>query len=124
MEKAIGRNDSVEAVSGPDWEENLRRRVGTHVDSRLPQAEPSSGTPGVRAMRRLRLRITVRRMMVAVAIAAIVVSVAKSLFVDNRPGDVLFAIVATLCGRHSTEYAIGYSESGFRSLRVGMTVRQ
>ena len=75
------------------------------------------------SMRRLRLRFTVRRMMVAVAIAGIVLAFAKTLFIDNRPTDILFAAISALEG-HSTVYAKGYSESKFRATRVGMTVRQ
>ena len=63
-------------------------------------------------------------MMVAVAIAGIVLAAAKPLFIDNRPRDVLIAAISTMCGRNSTVYAKGYSESEFRLLRVGMTVRQ
>jgi len=62
-------------------------------------------------------------MMVMVAVAGIVLAVAKFLFIDNRPTDILFAAISTLEG-HSTVYAEGYSESKFRSLRVGMTARQ
>jgi len=62
-------------------------------------------------------------MMVAIAVAGIVLAVAKSLFIDNRPRDILFAAISALEG-HFTVYAKGYSESKFRSLRVGMTVRQ
>jgi hypothetical protein len=74
-------------------------------------------------MRRLRLRVTVRRMMVVVAVAGLVLALAKSLFIDNRPRDILFATISALEG-HSTVYAKGYSEYKFRSLRVGMTARQ
>ncbi len=62
-------------------------------------------------------------MMVVVAIAGIVLAFAKYLFIDNRPGDILAAAIAALDG-HYTVYAKGYSESKFRSLRVGMTARQ
>jgi hypothetical protein len=61
--------------------------------------------------------------MVAVAIAGIVLAFAKYLFVDNRPGDILVAALGAL-GGHYTVYAEGYSEAKFRSIRVGMTVRQ
>ena len=74
-------------------------------------------------MRQPRLRVTVRRMMVTVAVAGIVLAFAKFLFIDNRPIDVLAAAISALDG-HSTVYAEGYSESKFRSLRVGMTARQ
>jgi hypothetical protein len=74
-------------------------------------------------MRRSRLRFTVRRMMFAVAIAAIVLAFAKILFIDNRPIHILLAAISALDG-HFTVYAKGFSESKFRSLRVGMTVRQ
>jgi hypothetical protein len=68
-------------------------------------------------------RRTIRRMMVGIAIAGIALAVAKSFFIDNRPRDLLFAAISALEG-HSTVYAPGYSESGFRSLRAGMTARQ
>ena len=74
-------------------------------------------------MRQPRPQVTVRRMMVAVAIAGIGLAFAKFLFIDNRPADILFAAISALEGR-STVYAKKYSESKFRSLRVGMTVRQ
>ena len=74
-------------------------------------------------MRRPRMQVTVRRMMVAVAVAAIVLAFAKFLFTDNRPIDILFAAISALEG-HFTVYANGYSESRFRSLRAGMTVRE
>jgi hypothetical protein len=70
-----------------------------------------------------RTRATIRRMMVAIAVAGIVLAAAKSLFIDNRPDDILLAAISALKG-HFTVYAEGYSESKFRSLRVGMTVRQ
>ena len=75
------------------------------------------------AMRRPRLRFTVRRMMVAVAIAAIVLALVKALFIDKRSIDLLFAEISALEG-HLTVYAQGYREPKFRTLRVGMTVRQ
>lgn len=74
-------------------------------------------------MRRLRPRFTIRRILVAVAIAAIVMAFARALFIDNRPSDILFAAISAL-EWHFTVYAKGYSESRFRSLRVGMTVRE
>ena len=74
-------------------------------------------------MRQPRLRVTVRRMMVTVAVAGIILASAKSLFIDNRPSDILMAAISALEG-HFTVYAKGYSESKFRSLLVGMTARQ
>src|SRR4051794_22008714 len=74
-------------------------------------------------MRRPHLRVTVRRMMLGVAIAGIVLAFARCLFIDNRPGDIPAAAIAALDG-HYTLYAKGYSESRFRSLRVGMRTRQ
>ncbi len=62
-------------------------------------------------------------MMVAVALAGVVLAFAKALFIDNRTRDILFATISALEG-HLTVYAKGYCESKFRSLRVGMTVRQ
>jgi hypothetical protein len=50
-------------------------------------------------------------------------STAKYLFIDNTPWDILAAGLGALDG-HYTVYAEGYSESRFRSIRVGMTVRQ
>ncbi len=74
-------------------------------------------------MRLPRPRVTIRRMMVATAVAAIVAAAAKSLLVDNRPRDILAAAISAPDGEY-TVYAGGYSESKFRSLRAGMTVRQ
>jgi hypothetical protein len=74
-------------------------------------------------MRRPRVRFKVRSMMVAVAIAGVVVAFTKYLCIDNRPADVLAAAIGALDGEY-TVYANGYSESKFRSIRVGMTVRQ
>ncbi len=68
-------------------------------------------------------QVTIRRMMIAVAIAGIALAVARLLFIDYRPMDVLLAAISALEG-HSTVYVKGYSESKFRSLRVGMTARQ
>jgi hypothetical protein len=74
-------------------------------------------------MRQPRPQVTIRRTMIAVAIAGIALAVARFLFIDNRPMDIVFAAISALEG-HSTVYAKGYSESKFRSLRVGMTARQ
>jgi hypothetical protein len=74
-------------------------------------------------MRRLNLRFRVRRIMVVVAIVGVVLALAKYLIIGNRPGDILAAALGALDG-HYTVYAEGYSESKFRSIRVGMTVRQ
>jgi hypothetical protein len=62
-------------------------------------------------------------MMIAVGIAGVVLALVKFLFVDNRPMDILLASISALEG-HSTVYAKGYSESKFRSLRVGMTAQE
>jgi hypothetical protein len=62
-------------------------------------------------------------MMVVVAIVGVVLALAKYFFIDNRPGDILAAALGALDG-HYTVYAEGYSESRFRSIGVGMTVRQ
>jgi hypothetical protein len=67
-----------------------------------------------------RMRFTIRRMMVMVAIAALVLVVVKTLFIDIRPRDLLIVAISLLDGSHSTIYADGYSESSFRSIRVGM----
>jgi hypothetical protein len=74
-------------------------------------------------MRRPRLRFRVRSMMVAVAIAGVVVAFTKYLCIDSRPVDLLAAAIGALDGEY-TVYADGYSESKFRSIRIGMTVRQ
>jgi hypothetical protein len=56
-----------------------------------------------------------------VAFALILTGIKHAFFLlDNRPRDMLLAMVSVLSG-HSTIYARGYSESKFRSLRVGMT---
>jgi hypothetical protein len=67
-----------------------------------------------------RMRFTIRRMMVGVAIVAVIMVVSKTLFIDNQPTDFLFVALSLLDGSHSTIYAGGYSESSFRSIRVGM----
>ena len=74
-------------------------------------------------MRRPRPRVTIRRMMVAVAVAGIALAFAKFLFIDNRPIDILFAVISAP-GGHFTVYANGYDESRFRSTLAGMTVRE
>jgi hypothetical protein len=74
-------------------------------------------------MRRLGLRFRVRRMMVLVAVVGIVLAVAKYLLIDNRPRDILLAALGALDGEY-TVYAEGYSEYSFRSIRVGMSIRQ
>src|SRR5262249_46460988 len=53
----------------------------------------------------------------------IILAFARFLFIDISPGDILLAAISALEG-HFTVYAKGYSESRFRSLRVGMTARQ
>lgn len=74
-------------------------------------------------MRWPRLRFRVRRMMVVVAVVGIVLACVKYAFVDNRPGDIVAAALAAVDG-YDTDYAEGYNERSFRSLRVGMTARQ
>jgi hypothetical protein len=74
-------------------------------------------------MRQPRPQVTIRRMMIAVGLAGMVLAVARFIFIDNRPMDILFAAISALEG-HSTIYAKGYAESKFRSLHVGMTARQ
>jgi hypothetical protein len=74
-------------------------------------------------MTRLGLRFRVRRIMVLVAIVAVVLALAKYFFIDNRPEDILKAGLAALDGEY-TVYAEGYTEYGFRSIRVGMSIRQ
>lgn len=70
-----------------------------------------------------RMRLTVRRLMITVAAAGSLSAFAKFLFIENRPIDILMAAISAP-GGHFTVYANGYSESKFRSLRVGMTARQ
>jgi outer membrane protein assembly factor BamE (lipoprotein component of BamABCDE complex) len=70
-----------------------------------------------------RVKYSVRRILVAVAFAALILTGIKHVFIDNRPRDILFAAISAPSG-DSTIYAQGYSESKFRSLRVGMTPRQ
>ena len=71
-----------------------------------------------------RLRVTISRMMIAVAVAALILVVAKIVFIDNHPADFLKVGISILDGKHSTIYATGYSESNFRAIRVGMTARR
>jgi hypothetical protein len=71
-------------------------------------------------MRLSRVRFTVRRMMVVVVALGIVLALARSVFIEDSPDQLLPAI---LLG-HSTIYAPGYNESRFRAIRVGMTVSQ
>jgi hypothetical protein len=70
-----------------------------------------------------RPKFPVRTILAAVAVIAMTLASAKSLFIDNRPQDVLFAVISVLDGDF-TVYVKGYSESKFRSLRVGMTAGQ
>jgi hypothetical protein len=75
------------------------------------------------AMRRLGLRFRVRRIMVLVAIVGVVLALAKYFFIESRPRDILAAALGALDGEY-TVYAEGYSEYSFRSIRVGMSIRQ
>jgi hypothetical protein len=61
--------------------------------------------------------------MVLVAIVGVVLALAKYLFIENRPRDILAAALGALDGEY-TVYAEGYSEYRFRSIRVGMSIRQ
>jgi hypothetical protein len=74
-------------------------------------------------MRRLGLRFRVRRIMVLVAIVGVVLALAKYFFIENRPTDILAAALGALDGEY-TVYAEGFSEYSFRSIRVGMSIRQ
>ena len=74
-------------------------------------------------MRRLGLRFRVRRIMVLVAIVGVVLALAKYFLIENRPRDILAAALGALDGDY-TVYAEGYSEYRFRSIRVGMSIRQ
>ena len=74
-------------------------------------------------MRRLGLRFRVQRIMVLVAIVGVVLALAKYFFIENRPRDILAATLSALDGEY-TVYADGYSEYSFRSIRVGMSIRQ
>ena len=71
-----------------------------------------------------RLRVTIGRMMVGVAIAALILVVAKTVFIDNQPVDFLKVAVSILDGKHSTIYAEGFREWKFRTIRVGMPMRE
>ena len=68
-------------------------------------------------MRRLGLRFRVRRIMVLVAIVAVVLALAKYFFIENRPRDILAAALGALGGEY-TVYAEGFSEYSFRTIRV------
>jgi hypothetical protein len=74
-------------------------------------------------MRQLGLWFSVRRIMFVIVIFGVVLALAKYLFIENKPWDILAAAFGALDG-HYTVYADGYSESSFRSIRVGMSVRQ
>src|SRR4051794_26708700 len=74
-------------------------------------------------MRRPPSRLTVRRMTIAVVVAAVALALARYLFIDNRPGDILWAAISAP-GGHFTVYADGYSEPRSRSRRPGRTVRE
>ena len=74
-------------------------------------------------MRRLGMRFRVRRIMVLVAIVGVVLALAKYFFIENRPRDILAAALGALDGEY-TVYAEGFSEYSFRSIRVGMSIRQ
>ncbi len=69
------------------------------------------------------MRVTVRRMMFTVATAGIMLAVGKFVFIDNRPIDLLLASLSVVDGDY-TVYGGGFSESRFRSVRVGMSERQ
>lgn len=71
-------------------------------------------------MRLPRARFTVRRMMGVVAVLGIVLTMARYVFIEDSPDQLLAAI---LFG-HSTVYARGYNESRCRAIRIGMTDSQ
>src|SRR4051794_20083777 len=71
-------------------------------------------------MRLPRARFTVRRMMVVVAALGIVLTLARYVFIEDSPDQLL----AAMLHGHSTVYARGYNESRFRTIRIGMTVSQ
>jgi hypothetical protein len=71
-----------------------------------------------------RLRLTIGRMMVAVAIIALILLAAKFVFIDNQPRDFLFVALSILDGKHSTVYAEGFREWKFRAIRAGMSMRE
>jgi hypothetical protein len=62
-------------------------------------------------------------MLASVLAFALILTGIKHVLIDNRPRDILLAMLSGLFG-HTTIYARGYSESKFRSLRVGMSPRK
>jgi len=69
------------------------------------------------------MQIKIRQVMAAVALTGAAFAVVRYLIVDNRPEDILKAMVSAIDGDF-TLYAKGYSESRFRTVRIGMTTRQ
>jgi hypothetical protein len=61
--------------------------------------------------------------MALVAVCAVVLTLVRFLFIDNWPDQVLLSALCALDGS-ATVYVRGYSESKFRSLRIGMTAHQ
>jgi hypothetical protein len=59
-------------------------------------------------------------MMVVVAALGIVLTLARYVFIEDSPEQLL----AAMFHPHSTVYASGYDESRFRAIRIGMAVSQ
>jgi hypothetical protein len=70
-----------------------------------------------------RARLTVRQLVAAVAISVALLAFLRQQLFYGTPGDLMKWIVCAVDG-HRTVYAKGYSESAFRSLRLGMTDHQ
>jgi hypothetical protein len=73
-----------------------------------------------RVIRLPRVRFTVRQMMVVVAALGIILTLARYVFIEDSPDQLLAGILHP----HSTVYASGYNESRFRSIRIGMGTSQ
>jgi hypothetical protein len=67
-----------------------------------------------------RRQVSLRIAVAAIAVCAGAFALARHLLVEIGPANLMKAALASAAG-HSTVYATGYSESGFRSIRVGMT---
>jgi hypothetical protein len=71
-------------------------------------------------MRFPHLRLTVRQMMLAVAAFGLALALARRVFVEDWPDQLLLSAYFG----DGTVYARGYDESKFRAIRIGMTAPQ
>jgi outer membrane protein assembly factor BamE (lipoprotein component of BamABCDE complex) len=71
-------------------------------------------------MRLPRTRISIRHLLVAVAVLAVILGIVRFVFIDNSPDQLLACAILG----ESTVNAKGYSEHRFRTIKIGMTASQ